>query len=244
MKKKDVNKLYMYETVKQTCAKHADAWSNVPAIGESINNFNARVLELWALDEEHKHPIKNFKLSKEKVRKDLVENYLVLREIMKMHALRTDNYELMLIATPNKSRLLYGKEALCVAHCRSFATAFQVILPELDNTTLDQASLNSFISLINLFETAISSPRNAIIARRMLTVRISEKVREIDRILSVDLDALVGLLKNTQADFVDEYHLARIIIPYATKHHTDTPPMPVIPKPSERDDGNASLDLR
>lgn len=244
MKKKDVNKLYMYETVKQACAKYADAWANVPAIVESINSFNARVLELWALDEEHKHPIKNFAQNKAKMRRDLVENYLVLREIMKMHALRTDNYELMLVATPNKSRLLYGKEALCVAHCRSFATAFQVILPELDSTTLDQASVDRFISLINHFEAAISSPRNAIIARRMLTVSISAKVREIDRILSVDLDALVGLLKNTQAEFVEEYHLARIIIPYATKHHPDTPLVPVITKPSERDDGNDAPNLR
>lgn len=237
MKKNDTNKMYMYETVLQTCTKYNEAWNAFPAFASNVEQFNGKVGQLWALANEQTQPFTNFAKEKSLVRTGLMDSYRVLREILRMYAMQEDNYELMLVAAPSKSKLLGGKEIECIAHCRTFANAIQSVLTELGTFNITQAKLDAFVALIEAFETAVASPRNAIVARRLLNERIAAKVREIDLHLRFSLDALASLFEESHPDFFDEYHFSRKIVHYAHKRGTHHIAPSTDADAAERDDG-------
>lgn len=237
MEKKQLEKMYMYEAVLQTCAKYQPAWSGWPVFVTTLDEFRALHDELRDLNALHKEPTANFAAVKSEARKRLIERYMMITGILKAHAGSTQNFRLKEFAKHSPSSIKKMREEDCGAYSREFIIGIEENLTELAPFQIDQILIDEFAALVDAFETAIATPRVAIIAKRALTATIYSKFKTADEVLKIKLSSMVNFLRYDEPGFYRAFNYAKVVV-----HHKGRPSVvpgaikPMKPLGPQRDD--------
>ena len=91
--------------------------------------------------------------------------------------------------------------------------------------------LTSFNCLIDVYNKAIATPREAITYRSAAGNELKKLIKRMDIILNDRLDMLMGTLKKDNPKFHSQYNNARIIVDFGGRSGggPEAPPKPGIP---------------
>lgn len=242
MQKKFNDKIYMYEAVLRACKRHETAWLSMPAFVSAYQKLSDNVDLLKLMAKEHEMPVTVSAIVKQNARNVLMEKFLLLAGVAKSHALLTDNVSLMIVARHSKSALNRKTERNLISISQDLADLLAPVIGDLAAYNLDQTTLDDFNASIIAFDDLVSTPRNAIVQKRVLTARIAALIRETDSFLRITIDPAVRLFVSSHPDFYNEYRFARKVVYHNGKPSvvsgSNGPSKPVGPA---RDDGAGTL---
>jgi hypothetical protein len=217
MKKKDLNKLRMYDQVVQILEEHGTVWqSNVP-FSEVYATFSEKLEGLKAYIESQ-HVLKGVhSVHKNTAQEALIKEAIRIEHLLQFYASKTENPVLLHDVSHTYSfwkrarendRLLQGEHLrnLLEEHL-SAATAYG----------LSQSDLDVLANRIASYSISIGGPRNTIVHRVHITEGISEIMAELDALLKFQMDNFVKALSESESNFVRLYAHARDVIRYKGK---------------------------
>lgn len=217
MKKRDTNKMKMYNQVVLIVSEHTSLWqANVP-FAETYAAFTEKLVGLREAFDAQFALKGNFSAHKKRTIHDLVVEALRIQNAMIFFAANTQDLELLELVRHTPTSWKQTSENKRLAMANQLRTQLAAHLSEVQAYGLGQADLDQLDARIADCANALTEPRSSIVHRAQITQSIDSKVAELDSLLKTQLDPYVLSLKNAHPDFVNLYHNAREIVHYKGK---------------------------
>lgn len=229
MRKHMKNKLAMYKNVKVVIAKHADAWSELPAFASAVERFNDRMEKLEKSAYLQDLSLVGVSAVKNAVKTMAVEKSHAMASAMLAYGVVNNDVELINRMKISRSTLMKSSRDRVLLFIDRILESAVIHLDGLDMYGVDLGDVNALRSMRDELDIQLSAPRNAIIDRKGETARINFLEKELDAIVHLQLDKLVVVLKEGHPEFFVDYKNARMIIDYRNR----------VAGSAERDDGHS-----
>ena len=217
MKKKDLNKMRMYDQVVLIISEHDAVWqTNVP-FAETYSTFSQRVTGLKEYIETQYALMGTHSIRKREAKEQLIAEALRIEKLFRFFAAKTENAPLLHKVKHTATLWKRSKEVTRVALAAQLEGLLEEHLNELEDYGLAQEDLDSLQEKLAAYEETLSQPRNVIVHRAAITQGIREAMVELDAILKLQVDNFVHSLASTQPEFVKLYKRARNVINYKGK---------------------------
>lgn len=214
------NKLTMYEAVDTVLDKNSTIWSSLTTVTDTSIKLKAIIVEIRNLRQVQELDSKGITVNKADVREQLTGATLKLIRAIAAYASLNNNHKLLgevnyTPSTLNKSRdnIFYDIAVLIQSKAKQYELELADFLIKPEDITGQQ-------SLINRYILAVPEKRAAVVVSKTSTADLKLKIREMDILLKENLDRLILLFETDNADFVQQYFSARIIIDLG--HRTTT----------------------
>ena len=228
MKKRDNQKMNMYNTVLNICKEQQAAWVNIPSFASAIADLEAQLAEL-----NHTHSLRStstagVSATKQAIKLELVDHMYILCKALSLKGL-----ELHDLALDLRNRIALSKlktiSANDLLHRMEILEAdLAVHGSSLESYGISAQYINETLTLVTNTREILFTPRLAIISRKGLTASLKEQTKRIDALIKNQLDTLILSFKAVLPSFYNAYQNARIVIDYG--HSPDGGGL-------ERDDG-------
>ena len=204
----------MYQMVKKVCSDNETSWSAIPAFQNTFNAFTEKLglLEDYIVDQTQ--ALTGVKAFKEQKRKEVANKALSIASALVALANEINDVEMVQKMRITPTQLENGTGLKSLLLIDRIIDKAQLHIDDLINFGIAPEDLAELEAMRLELSNALTAPRQAIIARKHLTVSIKEKVSEIDQLLKLGLDRLARVVKSTDEAFFRNYHNARIIVDY------------------------------
>lgn len=217
MKKRDINKMRMYNQVVLIISEHSPVWqANVP-FAEAYATFSQKVSGLKAYVESQFALKGKHTVLKHAASEDLIETALRLQRMLVFYAAKTENAVLLERAHRSASHWKRANETNRLLQAEQLLTLLEEHLAALQDFGLAQADLDELSTRISNFSEAISGPRSKIVHRAEFTENIGKTIAELDEMLKLQIDTFIQSLKLSAPDFVNLFLRARSVVHYKGK---------------------------
>lgn len=213
MNRKQERKYSMYKAVNSfLVATLASIIAKMPNMADAMTQLQKLIDDIADYIEAQESNRKGYSQGKE-ISKELVVNTIfVLAGQVKSFAVDTNNLVLKNEMTYTDSKLL------AMADNRLYATANRIIakadqnIASLDSYGLTPEKLIDIQTLVEIYNTKISEPRNAASQKAEDTLKLEQAIKDADELLIEKMDTYVIIVKNSDPEFFNIYHSNRKII--------------------------------
>ena len=208
----------MYKAVQTTLQVNGQSWSEIPAFVAAQVLFTSKISLLEDHIFEQETVMRGVTADKRKKREEAARVTLEVAKAIAAYAARVDNPGLAKSVQVSRSKIIY------TTHIRTLNMIDAIIekgtehLNVLEDFGIDQEKMDELQTLRDELETAVGTPRQAILSRKAATQLIKSTIKEIDAILKGQLDNLVESLRWSVPDLYLQYSDARVIYSYGTRH--------------------------
>jgi hypothetical protein len=211
-------KLSMYREVAKVCRANEQVYAGVPAMNSAVQRLEEGVASiLRAAGQQSGTTSQGATDMKNSALDALTTEVVQTANAVYVYALDTDNADLLVQTSVNKSTFYGGYVNNALVRARNIAASVWLYLPELDAYGVNEASLARLKEAIASLENVLDNPRTAIDERKVHTGNIRQLFVETDSTLYDRLDKLVTLFKTSAPDFYALYKNARNIIDTARR---------------------------
>ncbi len=202
--------LNMLMAVLVTLNKFKSAWEGNPVMVTAVNNLQARVDLLNAMDIAQKATSKGITQTKEQAKTAMIN--LAYGHIMAGRAYATSINNLTLKQTLNytHSDLIRAKDTDVFDIGQIVHDALSPIINSMANYGATPATLTALQTAVDNFSDMIGKPRS----QKAVTITATKNVKDVileTRAFNKDiLDPLIEQYKTSNTEFYDEYHVSRI----------------------------------
>lgn len=211
----------MYQVVRQLIDSNEGSWQSIPAFVSVFNQFKSK-LELLKSTSEKRSLATKGKTSEKQFAKDAVtKSGRVLIGALSAFASNEQQFELLSSLPARKSQFELATHAnlqIALATVQEAAVEHASALLEYG---ISEAMLADFESKIASYLEASSKPRMGVANHKKLSADLNVIVKEVDELLSANLDKLMEVVGATDGDLFKKYKIYRNIINYPTTHKKD-----------------------
>ena len=234
-----IAKFKSYETVQQTCEKHAVKVKLLEnkEFTSKFNLWQGHVQTISTLSTEQAQSSKGITEDKQTRRTQMADTTLAVAKLIRVWAHDQNNAELAERMTVSRSKLLRGREKNAIDACQNiFDAANTPAMLKLGLTGVTAETVGAIQTAIDAFKSVTPKPRLKIAGRKTITQRLTEEFAAADLALKEGLDLLVDQFA-AHPEFIADYRHARILVEPPTgtsatgEQAADGPtPMPASPK--------------
>ncbi len=217
MNKITKNKIGMYKAVRTVLENHEAIWNNVPAFSQSHSAFIQKLNAIEQKSFEQSLATIGISAAKDEKRRIVGEKTFAISSGMVAFAVMTNDATLL-------KQMDIGRKAIFQASKVNLLQMIDRVIAkasefgnELTDFGVDQQSVAELQTLRDELETQLNAPRNAVIDRKGFTQQISALRRDLDRILRLQLDKLMFVLREEHPDFFAAYTNARVIVDHKNR---------------------------
>lgn len=226
------NQKNMYDQVRTVLVNHQPMWENLPAFADSAEHFFQLLDELNLLKNAQDKKITHLTKHKNLLMKDCLDQGHYLIEVLKLHAIKTDNTLDILKYSISKNEFIKGRTKDKLERLQDVVVDLQPVKVQLAVYGVNEAEINAYeAKVINLAE-IVSIPREKIVSRHTVTELLEQTNEAISNLLNLELDVMIKPFRTSEPEFAIMYSNARVIVdakPHGKPKTSDDSP--------ERDDG-------
>lgn len=229
MKTKQKFKLKMYNAVTGIMNENNSIWAEVEKLKTSFETFELNTNLLNELKAEHEKDLQPLVELKAEKRIGLIKLTVPVVNIILAFAHDEDDKDLLKKFNFSRNKLAKSKDLILIENCKTvFKTAGKLVnksvhAAEQVDSKLKEDAINIFSyglsnKLMTDLELAVKdfidshlNLRNALEAKNKCIKKITEVMKENDKLLRNKLDLIITIYKNTQTEFYVEYCKAREI---------------------------------
>ena len=232
MKEKQNVRLKMYLEVSGVMEKNVDKWSTVGEFKNTYDDFTAnndKLIELKAEHEKDIRPVINDKTSK---REQLINKAVPISNVLQVYAYDQNDKGLAKTINYSRNKLNKSKDSELIDKCntiwktakklygKSIDTAEHVIInnkkskqdvPNINGYGLTGQMIDDLEEANKQFIDAILTLKDVISHRNKSAKKITEIIKDNDRLLGNKMDRLMTLFETSQKDFYKAYREARTV---------------------------------
>ncbi len=232
MKEKQNVRLKMYLEVSGVMEKNVDKWSSVGELKNTYDEFVSNNDKLIELKVEHEKDIRPIINDKSKKREQLINKAVPISNVLQVFAFDQNDKGLAKTINFSRNKLNKSKDSELIDKCntiwkaakklygKSINTAEKVIsngkkskqdAPNINGYGLNGKMIDELEDANKLFIDAILTLKDAISHRNKSAKKLTEVIKDNDRLLGYKLDRLMTLFETGQQDFYKSYREARTL---------------------------------
>ena len=218
------NRLDMLKVVGSVCDKQTALFSTVPALHDAYARYKAILSEIDAVGVQAATVVKGVTAGKNQVREQLVKSALVVSRALMAYAHLAGNVTLQQEVHYSQSafRSMSNKNLLFIS--KKIYDKGVEFASDIANYGVDNTMLAQFLAAYNDFSVKAPAPREAIDVRKANNEKIGALVSQAADLLSNEIDNLVFILPDENADFKNVYKNSRNIVSRHGKTKNAGPP--------------------
>jgi hypothetical protein len=217
MKKRDMNKMKMYNQVVLIISEHSPVWqTNVP-FAEAYATFSQKVSGLKAYVDSQFSLVGKHTVHKHACSDALIETALRIQRVMVFYAARSENAVLLERVKRSASEWKRANETKRLLQAERLHSLLEEHLAELPDFGLGQPDVDELSARISDYAEAIGEPRSKIVHRTAFTQHIGMAIKELDELLNLQIDTFVRSLETSAPEFVRLFLSARSVVHYKGK---------------------------
>ncbi len=209
MNKRQISRLNAARSVQVVLERWKDSLS------EAAQDGHAELTELLESITEHgnKQSLRpGFAAGKAQARNSLADAAAALAGALVSYGTSIEDYRLIAACDYSRSDILAGADARIAARCNALLDEARPLVANLAKYKVTTASLNAFKAKIEAFDALQTSPRDGIAQRASATRQIHRLNRQVQELLSKQIDPLIAPLKETEPTVFNEYRVARKLV--------------------------------
>lgn len=232
MKEKQNVRFKMYLEVSGVMEKNVDKWTLVGELKNTYDEFVSNNDKLIELKGEHEKDIRPIINDKTKKREQLINNAVPISNVLQVFAFDKNDKGLAKTINFSRNKLNKSKDSELIDKCntiwkaakklygKSINTAEQVIsnskkskqdAPNINGYGLTGQMIDELEEANKLFIDAILALKDAVSHRNKSAKKITEVMKDNDRLLGYKMDRLMTLFETGQKDFYKSYREARTV---------------------------------
>lgn len=212
MNAKQEAKVNMYRAVEKHCDDNAAIIATVPAFESTFTNFKTLIADLLGFIKDEDLVTTGITTSKSDAKKNLCTLTGDLAAQVFAFATSTADVKLQSEVDFSVSDLLKTKDDQLGPRCQNIHDRANGNIVALTPFGVTVSSLSDVQSAITLYESKVPGPRNATAQKKTIRQNIKNKIKEIDNLLTKQLDKTVVAFKSSGSDFYNTYKNNRIIL--------------------------------
>lgn len=212
MNKREENKYTMYNTVQAVLGDNRQIVDTVPLFAESVDEFNETLQTIGGLDNHYQSVSDGATAAKYAAKDALIDVIMQVSGPTSVYARRSKDENLLALSQSAESLYRYILRDTELLHrARLVASRISELQSELEPYGVTAERVNALNAAIEGYAEALggreSKAASAVAARGGL----SKAMDEADEILKEEIDAFMGMFKQSQPAFSDQYWAARVI---------------------------------
>lgn len=222
MKRTTSNKLNMYERVHAAMNDHQSVWQDISALSAVMDKFTAKLDLLKSYSMEQTGATIGVSHNKQLRKNELLERMLIVERALMLHGLAIGDVLLQDRNKHSKSGLFRMPDNKLVIRCAEIKADLETFGSQLGAYGVD-TTVAELTPMLQDVETLKNSAWKAILKRKGATQSIKDLERDINKLLSVELDNLMLVFQISQPAFFQAVSNARLVIDYKFTHGTKPP---------------------
>jgi hypothetical protein len=214
MKRSTANKLNMYESVHAVLTDHQSSWQSIPAFVNAVNTFETKLALLRAGIAEQLSATTGVSLEKKLRTEDLRSRMLIMQNALFLLGRSSGDTLLQERNHSSKTDVIRMTLNEFAARCTELKGDLETHGTQLPEYGVSQQAMDELIPLLSGIDELNNSSRKAIIKRKSITKTIEDLEQELNELLRVELDRLIGVFKESEPQFYHLFESARITINY------------------------------
>ncbi|MCU4175746.1 hypothetical protein [Carboxylicivirga sp. N1Y90] len=212
MTAKQRNRLAMYIAINQVFGTYRTELSTVPALVESINEFEPIVKYIQQVHQVQSGYSASSSELKTKEEAEMIQACVQVAAAVYVYAHSNKMPDLVKKVSVSPSGLQGMPDHELVSVCRNILELARGVVDFLGDYGVSGESLTRLESEINDFAVLIGSPRGEIVTRSQATRELKILFSQADDVVKNKLDKLMLLMEMTHAKVYQTYKAARVIV--------------------------------
>jgi len=211
-------KVNMVKTVVEYCDENAAIIAAVAAFVSALSQVKAKLALLDENEQLNAVSITGIAADKNDRRKTMTSFGFDVSEMLYAYASSTDNKTLKAEVDYPMSAFTRMRDSEIAVVCRTIHDRGVENVNTAKDFGINTDLLADFLTAIEAYEASLTKPRTAIGKRKTHKANIAELIREIDEILTNQMDKMMSKFRTTHPDFYETYFNLREIIDPTTTH--------------------------
>lgn len=221
------NKLNMFNSVLAVLNEHETAVSEIPALAETITQFQSEVTAIVETDNQYGQSTSGKTAEKNVAVEEAIVCLLPVRAALYALALKNKDEELKAVSSSTESYLKKLRDVELVKTAEQILQTAQQRINGLTPYKITSEKLTALKNKIDAVKSKGGKKDTGFSNKSALRKSLTEKFDNADEILSEHLDTMMELVRQDNVQFYNQYFSARVIKDLgAGRKTTDTPPPP------------------
>lgn len=211
MTKREENKLSMYKGVKEILSNNTDVHSSIPVVGEALTSFSGVIDSIDQMNVDFYGSTKGATADKVAKEEQLIDITSKLANVLYVYAVKTKNNALKEDFKLSKSELGQMRDNDLLNKANQIINSAESHQEDLANYGITPEKVTEARTTLNDFSAAFGNQADKMAERSSSRESLTELFDDADAILYDELDPIMELFSDTNTDFYNEYHSARVI---------------------------------
>jgi hypothetical protein len=216
----------MFLAVKAVCDRNTSVWQTLPAFADAYTEFGTRVSNIETLAQNQSVDATGLAADKQQLRKDMAAAAATLALAVNAYAKKVKNNDLAVRTNVTASDMTGGRDTAAAATARGVHAAATANLANLAAYGVSAAKLADLKAKTDAYAGSITKPRDAVASGSTATKQLADEFDAADAALKDEMDALMPQFAAANAQFVEDYNNARIIVDSGGAKAKAKPPTP------------------
>ena len=224
MLKRLINKLAMYRVVQFHLNTNKSVWTSVPAMVETINDFESLLVEIETYKQQAQENNKGITQMKATQQALVIAHTYELSSLLYVVATKKNDAILAAKVDYTETDLLKKRDNKLVAICLSIS---EIATEHLDELIDYQVTADELILLkeeIKSFADNLTTGRVSVSERKAANEKMKALFVQVDALLKKQLDRIVVRYRTNEPEFYQIYQNARHIVNYGVRHQKPKEP--------------------
>jgi uncharacterized circularly permuted ATP-grasp superfamily protein len=224
MLKRLANKLAMYQAVQSLLNMNKSVWTSVPAMVETINDFESLLAEIETyrqLTQDSKKGITEQKAAQQAL---VIAHTYEVSSLLYVMATKQNDAILTAKVDFTETDLLKKRDGNLVTTCQSIADIATEHLSELMAYQVSGDELMVLKEEIKSFADNLTTGRVSVSERKAANAKLKDLFVQVDALLKKQLDRLMVRFRENEPKFYTAYQNTRHIVNYGVRHEKPKEP--------------------
>ena len=211
MTKSEENINSMFKAVSSLLAANQAKIDTLPALANSVSNFNQKLGDIQNKDAEYTHLTSGKTNMKNSAEEDMIEALLPIASAVNVYAKINGKADLKENSKVTVSDLRRLRDSELLIKAQYLHDIAQTNIADLANFGVAEANLTNLQSLIDTYKSSIEVKDTSFAEKSAARESLSKLFDDANEILKEEIDMLMELFRTSDSDFYNSYKSARVI---------------------------------
>ena len=213
----------MYDQVAHVCLTYTTVWSGVPAFSEAHDLFIDKLNELKAQSITQQSVIRGTSHNVKDELDKTIALAIIGSKALSALALKIEDSELLARNLYSRTEWFRGNMLLRVARLTHLIEDLTAHATSLEDFGIESGFIPTLQAQVDSYKALTSAPRQAILHRKRATAALERLTKQIDGLLTGQMDLIMEILRTDTPEFAEDYFNARIVVDYKGKSRGSNP---------------------
>ena len=211
MTKREENKLSMFKATNLVLKQNSELYAEIPVIAESQITLESIIQSIEQMDVDFKEATKGKTADKTAKAEALINQAYRLTNAIYVYGVKTKNHELMEDFKIGKGTLSTLRDTDLPKKVSKILSTAETIKAELVQYGISQADITAVSNALDEYKAAFDAQAETMTATSADRAKLYDLFDQADGILYDEVDPLLELFVEKNADFYNQYQSARVI---------------------------------